>query len=67
MVAAKRQRFAHKDIAHALKRTQHSIDMRVRRLEEEGVLMRHRREELELLERLLAEARAPEMYRNEVL
>jgi DNA-binding MarR family transcriptional regulator len=60
LIAAKRERFGHKDIAFALKRSPSSINMKVKRLEDEGILLRHRKEELALLEKLLAEARIPD-------
>jgi len=47
----------HKVIARELSRTPRSVDQHVARLKERGVLARHRKEELGLLERVEAEAR----------
>jgi len=60
LIAAKRARFGDKDIAHALKRTPTSVGEKARKLREAGVLLCHREEEIDLLERLMAEAQQPD-------
>ena len=57
VIQAKIHRFSHKDIAHVLQRTPGSVNQKIRKLQAEGVLQRHRKEEIELLNRLLEEAR----------
>lgn len=66
LIAAKRKRFAEKDIAFLLKRSTYSVHEKARKLKESGVLLCHREEELDLLERLLAEAQEPEVLGEEV-
>lgn len=65
LIRAKRERFCDKTIARFLGRTPHSVHMKARRLEEAGVLLCHREEELDTLERLLAEAQTPEVHGEE--
>jgi hypothetical protein len=65
LAAAKRQRFSDKAIATALGRTPSGIHERARKLREAGVLLCHREEEIDLLERLLDEARSPEVHAEE--
>lgn len=65
LIAAKRARFGEKDIAFVLKRSHTAVSSHVARLRESGVLLCHREEELDLLEKLLAEAMQGERYRGE--
>lgn len=65
LIAAKRERFADKDIAHVLQRTVTSIGEKARKLRESGILLCHREEEIDLLGRLLAEAKELELLGEE--
>jgi hypothetical protein len=60
LINAKRQRFNCKDIAVVMQRSENAVFAKVRILQLEGVLMRHRKEEMELLDKLYAEARTLE-------
>lgn len=57
LIRARRDRFGHKAIARALSRTPQSISARLKRLDDAGVLIDHRAEEMKLLAKLLAEER----------
>lgn len=65
LIRAKRERFSDKAIATVLKRTPESVGEKARKLREAGVLLCHREEELDTLERLLAEAQMPEVRGEE--
>jgi hypothetical protein len=60
LIAAKRNRFADKMIATFLGRTPASVHVKLNRLREDGVLLCHREEEIDLLEKLLAESQKPD-------
>lgn len=60
LIAAKRNRFADKMIATFLGRTPVSVHAKLNRLREDGVLLCHREEEIDLLEKLLAESQKPD-------
>lgn len=60
LIAAKRHRFCDKDIANILQRSPNSVGEKARKLRDAGVLLCHREEEIDLLERLLDEAKQPE-------
>lgn len=55
----------HKVIARELQRTPRAIDQHVARMKEYGKLAMHRREEMDLLARVEAEALQPERYPEE--
>lgn len=65
LIAAKRERFPDKAIASVLGRTPQSVGEKARKLREAGVLLCHREEELDTLERLMAEAQMPEVHGEE--
>jgi len=62
VVAAKRGHVRHKAMARTLRRSPRAIDQKVARMKELGLLKMHEREEIELVEILLAEAALPEWY-----
>ena len=61
LVRRRRENACAKMIARELDRTPESVGQHVHRMKERGRLAQHRTEELALLERVLAEATAPEM------
>lgn len=65
LIISKGRGARHKVIARQLRRTPVSIDRRVAVMKERGLLAMHRAEELDLLERLIAEAHGREMHRDE--
>lgn len=65
LIAAKRERFADKTIAYVLGRSHRAVAKKLGCLREAGVLLCQREEEIDLLQRLLDEARSPEMHPHE--
>lgn len=65
LVDLKKAGARHKAIARELGRTPSSVDHRTAYLRESGVLLCHREEEIDLLQRLLAEAQTAEVYGEE--
>lgn len=62
VVQAKRARVRHKVMARELQRTPRSVDEHIARMKERGLIEMHEAEEADVLRRVEAEARTPEMY-----
>lgn len=62
LLRRKRQGARHKVIARELNRSPRSVDQHVARMKERGLLAMHRREELDLLEKVRVEAAQPERH-----
>jgi hypothetical protein len=62
LIQHKRAGTRHKIIARELQRTPRAVDQQVARMREHGKLATHRREEMDLLEKVEAEALQPERY-----
>ena len=65
LIAAKRERFGTKTIASFLERSPSAVANRLAEMREAGVLLCQREEEIDLLQRLLDEARSPELHPDE--
>lgn len=61
LIALKADGASHKEIARELNRSPRSVDQMVAKFKEVGLLKIHRREELDLLNRVLAESTMPDV------